>query len=148
MISLPAGGTGLVRLLPLAFLAATSLTCSDSPSEPTFEECPGDAVTLTASAGLTPLFTWAPACGIAFLEVYPRDGGGALWTVYAESGADLENPIASGVRYGATPSAGHTVAGPEPLQAGSPYSVRVSRMICDQGELCILQVAADVSFQP
>jgi hypothetical protein len=142
------GGAKLVRLLPLGVFAVTSLTCSDSPSEPRFEPCPGDAVTIEASTGLTPLFTWTPACGIAFLEVYPAPGGGALWTVYAESGAGPENPIPSGVRYGTTPLRGHTVAGPQPLQAGHSYSVRVSRLLCDQGVLCTLQHAGDVSFQP
>ena len=106
----------LVRLLLLAALAGTSLTCSDSPSEPTFEPCPGDAVTVTVSAGPTPLFTWTPACGVAFLQVFPAAGGGNLWTVWADSGS--ENPIPSGVRYGTTPVSSQTVAGPQPCNRG------------------------------
>ena len=105
----------LVRLLLLAALAGTSLNCSDSPSEPTFEPCPGDAVTVTVSAGLTPLFTWTPACGVAFLQVFPAAGGGNLWTVWADSGS--ENPIPSGVRYGTTPVSSQTVADPQPARA-------------------------------
>lgn len=142
------GGAKLVRLLPPGIVAVTILACSDSPSEPRFEPCPGEAVTMEVSAGLTPLFTWTPACGMAFLEVYPAAGGSALWTVYAESGAGPENPIPSGVRYGTTPLRGHTVAGPQPLQAGDSYRARVSRMLCDQGALCTLQHAGDASFQP
>ncbi len=138
----------LVRLLPFGFFAITSLTCSDSPSEPRFVACPEDVVTMEASGGLTPLFTWTPACGVAFLEVYPSAGGGALWTIQSEAGTNPENPIRSGVRYGVTPAGGHTLAGPQSLQAGSSYTVRVSRLVCDQGELCILQHAGDVSFQP
>lgn len=94
------------------------------------------------------LFTWSPACGVAFLEVYPAEGGGALWTVYAEAGTGPTNPIRSGIRYGMTPSQGMTVAGPQSLVRGTEYAMRVSRLLCDQGVSCILQDAGSVTFRP
>jgi hypothetical protein len=136
------------RVFLLALLAAGSLTCSDSPTQPIVEPCPGDTVEMRVSAGLTPLFTWAPNCGVGFLEVYPASGGGALWTIYAETAASSDNPIPSGVRYGRTPSDAETAAGPQPLESGSTYRVRVSRLICHQGELCTLQDAGAADFQP
>jgi len=140
----PAWGPG--RFLLLAAVAF-ALTCSDS-SEPTLEHCPGDTVAVQVAAGMTPFFTWLPACGVAFLEVYPSSGGGALWTVYADSGRGSENPIPSGVRYGITPQHGRTVAGPQQLQSGTMYEIRFSRLLCDQGVLCTLQHAGSASFQP
>jgi hypothetical protein len=148
MLFLPTLVQRLAKHLVLVALAVTSLRCSDSPSQPPLEPCPGDTVTLQASAGLTPLFTWLPTCGVAFLEVYPEPGGAALWTIYAESGSGPRNPIPTGIRYGTTPLNARTVAGPQPLQLGTAYRVRVSRLVCDQGELCTLQAAGDVLFQP
>jgi hypothetical protein len=140
-------GPKLVRLL-LGACAVASLTCSDSPSGPIYEPCPGDAVTLQVSPGLTPLFTWTPACGVAFLEVYTAGGGAALWTAYAGSGPRPQNLIPSGVRYGITPPRGRTVDGPQPLQAGNFYDVGVGRMVCDQRAVCELYLAAERTFQP
>jgi hypothetical protein len=147
MLFIPTGVQKFARPLLLAALAVTSLRCSNSPSQPTFEPCAGETVTMQVSPGLTPLFTWSPTCGVGFLEVYPAVGGAALWTVSAESDAGPENPISSGVRYGTTPLHARTVAGPEPLQSGTAYQVRVSRLVCDQGVLCTLHHAGDISFQ-
>jgi hypothetical protein len=137
-----------VRLFVSVLLVLSSPSCSDSPAETIVEPCPSDALTVQASAGLTPLFTWQPACGVAFLMVYPAAGGGSLWTVYGDSEGASDNPIPSGVRYGRTPDRGNTVAGPEPLRRGTEYQVQVSRRLCDQGELCILQDVGGVSFRP
>jgi hypothetical protein len=61
--------------LPAAFTLCLLLaSCSDSPLEPV-EECPENQVSVTASPGVTPTFTWAPACGIASLNVLPTAGG-------------------------------------------------------------------------
>jgi hypothetical protein len=137
----------MLRILTaLSLVAGTA--CSDAPSQPILEPCPDENVTLQAESGVTPLFTWDPACGVAFLEVYPAIGGSALWTVYGVTGSASDNPIPSGVRYGKTPVSGNTVAGPEALQAGTEYHVRVGRRLCDQGQLCILHDVGSVAFQP
>ena len=130
-----------------AVFGVTGLACSDSLSQPALDPCPGDTVTVQAGTGVTPLFTWTPDCGVAFLEVYPAAGGASRWTVYAteESG---DNPIRTGVRYGMTPSRGVTVGGPLPLAQGTEYAIRVSRRLCDQGGSCILQDAGRTTFQP
>jgi hypothetical protein len=135
-------------LLLTVALAAGTLACSDPTGQPALEPCPGDSVTLEAGSGVTPLFTWSPDCGVAFLEVYPAAGGGSRWTVYADSSSAAENPIRTGVRYGMTPRHGVTVAGPLPLAPGTAYTIGVSRLLCDQGLLCTLAAAGHVTFQP
>jgi hypothetical protein len=139
----------ILVLLPSVFVAlGVTVSCSDTPAAPAFEPCPGDTVTMEVVAGLTPpTFRWSPRCGVSFLEVYPEAGGSALWTVYADSGRGPENPIASGVQYGVTPARAQTVGGPEPLLSGIAYTVRVSRLLCEQGVLCILSDAGHVNFQ-
>lgn len=102
-------------------------------------------MTMEVVPGSNPSFKWSPACGMAFLEVYPEAGGSALWTVYADSGLGADNPIASGVRYGLTPSGARTVAGPQPLQSGTRYAVRINRLLCDG--LCYSNQAGQVTFQ-
>ncbi len=130
-------------LASLSTLIAT-FSCSDAAA-PSFEPCPGDTVTMEVVAGPNPFFTWSPACGMAFLEVYPEAGGSALWTVYADSGTGADNPIASGVRYGSTPARARTVAGPEALRSGTGYTVRINRLLCDG--ICYSQQAGHVTFQ-
>jgi hypothetical protein len=134
------------RLFPACacFAVMVTLSCSDSAA-PSFESCPGDTVTMEVVAGSNPSFGWSPACGVAFIEVYPEAGGSAVWTVYADSGIAADNPIASGVRYGLTPSRARTVAGPQPLQSGTRYAVRISRLLCDG--ICYSQQAGQVTFQ-
>jgi hypothetical protein len=134
-------------LLLMGGLTAAGLACSGSPHQPAFEVCPGDMVTVSVGPGTTPSFTWTPACGVGFLEVFPAPSDPAAWTVYAAPGSG-ENPIPSGVQYGVTPLEGQTVAGPEALAAGTSYRVRVARLICDQGVLCTLQDAGAATFQP
>ncbi len=131
----------------LSFALGATVSCSDTPAAPTFDPCPGDSVTMEVAAGPTPSFAWSPACGVAFIEVYPEAGGSALWTVYADSGTGADNPIPSGVRYGVTPSRARTVAGPQVLQSGTAYAVRISRLLCEQGTLCRLQDAGYVTFR-
>jgi hypothetical protein len=136
------------RLSELAFsMAATlvALTCSDAPTRPQFADCPGDTVVVEVVSGLAPSFRWSPTCGMQFLEVYPASGGGALWTVYGPAGTP--NAISSGVLYGRTPSGARTVAGPVALNSSTLYRIRVSRLICDQGVLCILSDAGSAQFQ-
>lgn len=135
-------------LLLTVALAAGSLACSDPTSQPALDPCPGDSVTLQAGSGVTPLFTWSPDCGVAFLEVYPAAGGASRWTVYADSSSADENPIRTGVRYGMRPRHGVTVGGPFPLARGTDYTIRVSRLLCDQGLLCVLTDAGHLTFQP
>ena len=83
--------------------------------------CGSERVTLTASVGTTPTFTWAPACGVAVISVVEaQPAGPAVWHVET---ADNRNTIASDVRYGQRPGGTSVRAGPLPLVAGRAYSI-------------------------
>jgi hypothetical protein len=79
--------------------------------------CTG-AVTITASAGLTPTFTWTPACRVSEFEVMDRRTGQVVWSVRS-----WWTGIAPGLRYGAAPSGSEVRVAPTPLVAGGAYIV-------------------------
>ena len=89
--------------------------------------CGSERVTLTASVGTTPTFTWAPACGVAMINVVEaQPDGPAVWHVET---TDNRNTIPSEVRYGQRPAGTSVRAGPLPLVAGRAY--RVSLMVAE-----------------
>jgi hypothetical protein len=137
-----------MRLIAAAALliVQNEFSCSAPPLAVTFETCSTNAVTVQVTSGGVPTYRWTPSCGMSRLIVYPDNGSSALWTVYGD--AQATNPISSGVRYGQTPDNGRTVAGPERLQHGVTYRVEVSRLVCEQGALCILVPAGTARFQP
>ena len=130
LLALTAGGLGI--------------SCA-SASQPAFETCPGDTVAVQVASGLTPQYNWAPRCGMQFLEVSPDSGGSPLWVVWAALGQT--NVLASGMHYGQVSPSSRTVAGPQPLQAGVVYRVRISRLVCQQGVLCTLNPAGTAPFE-
>ncbi len=134
------------KILLLAALPFASLACSDS-AEPGFEDCSESSVTIEVSAGLTPTFSWSPACGVAFLYVTQGEGN-ILWMLRAATGTSIPNPIASGLRYGRTPRHGHVWEGPEPLQAGRVYEVYVGRRRCELSDACNPWVVGALQFIP
>ena len=76
-----------------------------------------------------PRFTWTPACGMAWLSVWP-DTGLAVWQVSSGTHA-AENPLRSGITYGQLPPDGvdKTVGGVQPLIRGAHYQVVVYRWV-------------------
>ena len=136
--------TGIHSLL--AFIAVgLGITCASS-TEPAFETCPGDTVAVQVASKLTSQYTWAPRCGMQLLEVYPDSGGSPLWVVWSALGE--ANALASGVFYGRAPANSRVVAGPQPLHGGVRYRIRISRLVCQQGVLCILNPAGATTFEP
>jgi len=103
----------------LPVLLGVLLLGCDAGQEP--NPCGSERVTLMASVGTTPTFTWAPACGVAAINVVEaRPDGPAVWHVET---TDTRNTIASEVRYGQRPGGTTVRAGPLPLVAGRAYSV-------------------------
>ena len=83
--------------------------------------CGPERVTVMASMGTTPTFTWAPACGVTAINVVEaQPDGPGVWHVET---TDNRNTIASEVRYGQRPAGTTVRAGPVPLVAGRTYSV-------------------------
>ncbi len=106
---------------PLAVaLSLSVVSACSSPYSPATHQpgCPsGSAVTVSASPGLAPRFTWG-GCDVAVLSVQPVDANGQftgapVWQVNgveAGNGA-VNNVIESGVRYGTKPRYATTLGG-------------------------------------
>ena len=138
-----------MRLIAAAALliAQNEFSCSAPPLVVTFETCANNAVTVQVTTGVTPVYKWSPSCGMSRLMVSPDTSFAAVWAVYGDA-APNNNSIGSSVRYGQAPENGRVVAGPERLQRGVTYRVEVSRLVCDQGAVCVLVPAGAARFQP
>jgi hypothetical protein len=119
------------RHFPIA-LSVLLAACSDSPQEPPLEECVDNQVTLTATQGAVPTFSWSPSCGMSSMQVFPSSGGASVWVFYGGEQAET-NPFRSPINYGHAPSGAFVATGPEPLRAGTEYTVIVYRWIGDPG---------------
>jgi hypothetical protein len=122
-------------------------SCSDPAQEAAPEECPDNQVSVSVSSGSVPTFTWAPACGIASLDVFPAAGGSSLWVLYSGQQADA-NPFRSGLRYGRAPAGAIQVTGPTPLVTGTEYTIIVYRFLSEGGALGALLAAGSTTFRP
>jgi hypothetical protein len=114
-----------------------------SPSQPT--ECLSN-VTVSVSTGLTPRFTWTPACGVEVLSVVTeasRPQGNVVWDI-----EENDQGMASGVVYGVIPPGTTDVGHPaEPLTAGQSYTVQLY-MIEPAGSQTQLHNIGNRSFTP
>ncbi len=122
----------MVRFLALAVGALASVLgigCSDSFGFDPIVACSdSQTVTVQVTASVTPRFTWAPACGMASLQVFLDSGGAGRWIVYSGPAAP-ENPLPSGIRYGQLPPKGVAPGGAQPLSSGVSYRVVVYRWV-------------------
>ena len=102
--------------LMIAVLGATA-SCGDDadPIAASLTPCTGD-VSVSVTAGVTPVFTWSPACLIDEFLVEPTARGiGDRWSFHGSAGPSIT--------YGVTPAGATTFGGPEPLLQGSEYRV-------------------------
>jgi hypothetical protein len=93
-------------------------------------------VQVAVATGTTPLFSWAPACGISSLsvETVPSSAGGSVETVWAFFVPE-SNPVGPGIRYGQAPTGANVSVAPRPLVAGTNYRVRVQQTVGGDGLL-------------
>jgi hypothetical protein len=75
-------------------------------------------VTVTASAGTEPTFSWTPACTVRSLEVRDEPQGTTVWSMF---GALFENTVNPPVPYSA--GYGNSGGARTPLVAGRQYRV-------------------------
>jgi hypothetical protein len=97
------------------------LACSSDETGPgdTPPVCSGQ-VTIAVSSGLTPSFSWTPACRLFFVNV--ELGAADQWSVIS----DGNNAIAPPVQYGVVPpGAEQSSSGVTPLVAGQTYDVNL-----------------------
>lgn len=111
------------RFALAAGVVLVAVACSDS-TDPT-KGCP-ENVTVTATAGTKPQFSWTPACRA--YQVGVRDASGSVWIM----GFNFANPakangISSPVTFGDTLAVGDSLAPPPPaeLTAGKAYTFTV-----------------------
>jgi hypothetical protein len=124
-LSLISAATGL-----LLMSLACNITSGDSP-----QGCAQD-VQVAVARGATPLFSWAPACGISSLsvETVPATSGGSAATVWAFTVPE-NNPVGPAIRYGQAPSGATVWFAAQPLVAGTSYRIRVVQTVGGDGLL-------------
>jgi hypothetical protein len=118
-------------------LAPFLLGCGDStgPEEPDEQVIPCTeqigSVDVTVSDGLTPTFSWSPACGVAMIliEEDASDMWGAGTDEDAWSDPAAANLITPPVSYGATPTGTTAIQDALPLVSGRNYEVVLWRIL-------------------
>ena len=111
-------------------MAMTVAACSDGVEPRPIQPCAFDQdVEITVSTAPLPVFSWAPACGLASLQVWDQNQSSG-WVLYTGARAP-ENPLRSGIRYGAAPPEALEPAPATPLTSGVVYTVAVYRWVGD-----------------
>lgn len=121
------------------FLTLVVMSCS-AALEPAIACDADQLVAVSISSGASPVFSWAPACGVASLSVVTTvHDATSGWVLYSGARA-VDNPLRSGIRYGVRPSAAVEPAPAAALMAGAIYEVTVSRWVGDAstGHLSII----------
>jgi hypothetical protein len=118
----------LVLLTALTPLLLTPLGCNGT-STVSPEGC-AQNVQVAVAGGTTPLFSWAPACGISSLSVesVPSSTGGDVQTVWAFSVPE-NSPVGPWIRYGHAPGRANVWFAAQPLVAGMSYRIRVVQTV-------------------
>jgi hypothetical protein len=106
--------------------AALAAACSE-PDDPS--DCSGQ-VTIQVTEGPLPRFDWSPACEVAALTV-----SNAAITVWSINSGVGRNELRPPVDYGTLPPESFLEFGPEPLQPGFGYFVRLYRLEHEDDEL-------------
>jgi hypothetical protein len=121
----------------LLVLLLSTVACSGDSAGPTGAECPvGTAsVTATVTQGAGPVFSWTPACAVAFLIV--EEDASDMWWIspFADEEAlisatpEAANRIAPPVTYGQVPAGMAHSDETLPLVSGRSYDVALWRML-------------------
>lgn len=116
------------RKTVLPLLVAALGGCGSVPTEVPFNpnRC-GHDVQASASPGLTPTFSWTPACEIGAISVVRMwtDSLGSVFgePVWAVETANEADPLGPPVTYGVAPRGFRTVWPAKPLVAGEWYNL-------------------------
>ncbi len=91
-------------------------------------------VQVVVSNDATPVFSWAPACGMSSLsvETVPSSVGETGQAVWGFSVPE-NNPVGPAIRYGQAPSGATLWVAPQPLVAGTRYHIRVAQTVGGDG---------------
>ena len=93
-------------------------------------------VQVVVSNDATPVFSWAPGCGMSSLsvETVPSSVGGPVQTVWGFSVPE-NNPVGPAIRYGQAPRGATLWSAPQPLVTGTRYHIRVAQTVGGDGLL-------------
>jgi hypothetical protein len=142
-------------LQALAFVVGVA-SCSRDATSPQNVSCADNttSVNVTISAGGSVAFDWTPACPLS-LFVVETSNGHDQWWIAGFNPDSIDNPavganrIVPRVTYGQVPATATNSLGPEPLVAGTTYTVALWRALpigsplhCQQnhGTACLLAV--------
>jgi hypothetical protein len=104
----------------VALSCAMVLACSSDETGPSDAPICSAPVTIAVSSGLTPSFSWTPACRLFFVNV--ELGATDQWSIIS----DGTNAISPPVLYGVVPAGAHQSSSEvTPLIAGQTYDVNL-----------------------
>ncbi len=107
---------GLRAVIIMTTILAVGACSKDSTDVTGVPTCTS-GVSVAASAGVTPNFTWTPNCSVAGLFVQRVSDGKNMWTV-----STTDTPLKSGITYGDESIPGTTSAALT-LSVGTQYRV-------------------------
>lgn len=115
-------------------LLTAAISCSGGLEPTPIVPCGDDQeVIVSINSDATPVFAWSPACGMASLQVFPSNGSPTSgWALYTGPNS-AQNPLRSGVRYGAAPREALEPAPATKLERGTEYTITVYRWVGDSG---------------
>jgi hypothetical protein len=133
-----------MRRLGIRILVLVVAGCSDGVGPRPIQSCAHDQeVNVIVSTDPAPLFTWAPPCGLASLQVWDQNQTSG-WVLYTGSRA-ADNPLRSGIRYGDVPPEA-LEPGPATRLTSGTYTVTVYRWIGESGAGSLFPVGS-VTFE-
>ncbi len=119
----------MLRLLQVhrsfVVVAAVLVLAACSEAAAPLPICP-DSVSVAVTPGLTPQFSWTPACLLAEVQVADSATLNLLWDVGQYRLPD-DNRIAPPVTYGVAPAAARVQVAPATLASGHAYLVGIFR---------------------
>ena len=127
---------GTRRILGVILLAAASASCSSDGTAPSGASCT-DATTsvdATIAVGASVTFDWTPACPVALVLVETESSGHDVWWIATfDADSDItpatENRIVPRITFGQVPSTAAHFSGPEPMVAGTTYTLVLWRNV-------------------
>jgi hypothetical protein len=127
------------RAILLACLPLVLSSCGNDSNGPN-GACNGQ-VQVDVTAGVTPEFTWHPACAVSNLIVlagvgpHPFEQANPNWYVESQPDAQQQptNGLHGGIHFGEIPPGARQLTATIPLVQGQPYTVYLNVYTSDQG---------------
>ena len=110
-----------------ALLSIASVSSAACGTTEPLAVCP-DSVTVSVSSGLSPVFDWAPRCGIHLMSVMQEgivaDSVRVRWAITVTPPALMTAPM----QFGQVPAGASVETAAKPLETGKDYGIRIYRL--------------------